>query len=204
MRTGKIRAIQQMLSAQPASGNCRETLKHVWNRSPKFETDLRVEGVPQYAILKAKEQMKEINKMSEKLKSGSCTKSVRDDLEKKGDMIFSEVSSRVIYEMGSMELFELRQISVTAQCHSCLKHVPEGLQFCGCGVSVRPDEATINRIKARFPVLISTYYLARVNHSKRKETRRCSMATRSSESNDAMRGARKHDQDTNHNQVATR
>ena len=31
-------------------------------QKPKFETDLRVEGVPQYAILKAEEQMKEINK----------------------------------------------------------------------------------------------------------------------------------------------
>ena len=41
-------------------------------------------------------------------------------------MIFSEESSRVIYEMGNMELFELGQISVTIRCHSCLKHVPEG------------------------------------------------------------------------------
>ena len=83
--------------------------------------------------------------MSENLNSGSCTKSIRDDLKKKGDMIFSKESSRVIYEMGSMELFELRQISATAQCHFCLKQVPEGLQFCGCGVCVRSDEATINR-----------------------------------------------------------
>ena len=35
----------------------------------------------------------------EKLKSGSCSKSIRDDM-KEDNMIFSEESSRVIYEMG--------------------------------------------------------------------------------------------------------
>ena len=83
-------------------------------------------------------------------------------------MIFSEQSSRVIYEIGNMELFELRQISATTQCHSCLKHVPEGLKFCGCGVGLRPDEDTINRSKAIFLVLISPYLLARVNRSRGK------------------------------------
>ena len=52
----------------------------------------------------------------EKLKIGSCTKSIRNDLSKKGDMIFSEESSRVIYEMGNLELIKLRQTSATIQC----------------------------------------------------------------------------------------
>ena len=63
--------------------------------------------------------MKEINKNLEKFKSGSCTKSIRDDLKKKGDMIFSEESSCVIYEVGNLELIELRQTSATIQCPSC-------------------------------------------------------------------------------------
>ena len=80
-----------------------------------IKIDLPVEGVPQDAILKDEEQMKEINEKLEKLKSGSCTKSIRDDL-KKSNMIFSEKPSRVMYEMGNMELFELKQTSVTTQC----------------------------------------------------------------------------------------
>ena len=51
-------------------------------------TDLRVEGVSKDAILQDEEQMKEINKKLEKLRIGSCTKSIRDDLKKEGDMIF--------------------------------------------------------------------------------------------------------------------
>ena len=108
--------------------------------------------------------MKEIHKTLEKLKSGSCTRSIRDYLQTV-DMIFCEEPSRVIYEMGNLELFELRPISVTTQCHSCPKHVPEGFKFCGCGICLRQDEDTMNRIKARFQALISPYYLARVNAS---------------------------------------
>ena len=59
--------------------------------------------------------MKEVNEKLEQLKSGSYTKFIRDDL-KKSKMIFSEEPSRVMYEMGNMELFELKQISVTTQC----------------------------------------------------------------------------------------
>ena len=81
-------------------------------------------------------------------------------------MIFSEESRRVTYEMGNMELFELGQISSTVQCHSCLKHMPEGLKSCECGVCLWPDEDTINRMKASFQALIAPYELARVNRSR--------------------------------------
>ena len=44
--------------------------------------------------------MNEINKKLEKLKIGSGTKSICDDLSK-GNMIFSEESSHAIYEIGN-------------------------------------------------------------------------------------------------------
>ena len=73
------------------------------DKKPQLEIHLRVDGVSQDVILQDEEQMKEINKTLEMLKSDSCTKSIRDDLKKKGDMIFSEESTRAIYEMGNME-----------------------------------------------------------------------------------------------------
>ena len=48
--------------------------------------------------------MKEINENSEKLNSRSCSKSIRDDF-KDDNLIFSEESTRVIDELGNMELF---------------------------------------------------------------------------------------------------
>ena len=65
--------------------------------------------------MKDEYQKKQLNKTVEKLKDGS--KSVCDDL-KNGDTKNTEESSRVIYEMGNVELFELGQISMNVQCHS--------------------------------------------------------------------------------------
>ena len=73
--------------------------------------------------------MKEINENLEKLKIGSCTKSKRDDLKQEGSMIFCEESSRVLYEMGNMELFELKHISVTISCRSCLRYAARGINI---------------------------------------------------------------------------
>ena len=84
--------------------------------------------------------MNEINEKLEKFQMGSCAKSIRNYLSK-GKMIFSEESSRAVYEMGNMELIELRQTSTTIQCLSCLKHVPQGLNTCQCGVWLRPNKA---------------------------------------------------------------
>ena len=86
------------------------------DKKPKCEIDLRVEGVLQDAILKDEKTDEQIHKKLEKLKIGLCKKSIRNDLKKNGDLIFSEESSRVIYEMGNLELIELRQTSPTNQC----------------------------------------------------------------------------------------
>ena len=99
--------------------------EHSVQEQPTFEMDLRIEGVPQDAIFEDEEQLKEINEKLEKLKSGSCSKSIRDDL-KDDNVIFREESRRVVYDMGNMELFELRHTADTIQCHSCLRHVLRG------------------------------------------------------------------------------
>ena len=113
--------------------------------------------------------MKELNKKLEKLKNGSCTKVRSWPLEeRKSDMIFKEESSHVIYEMGNLELIELRQTSATIQCPSCLKHVPEGLNVCLCVVWLRPNQDTMNKIKARFEALITPYYRSKIHSRGRK------------------------------------
>ena len=49
-----------------------------------------------------------------------------------------------------------------------MKHIPEALTFCSCGICLRPDEETIQRIKARFQALIVPYCFARVSRSRGK------------------------------------
>ena len=100
----------------------------------------------------------------------------RNDLSK-GGMIFSKESCRAVYEVGNMELIELRQTSATVQCPSCLIHVPEGLNMCLCGVWLRPNQDTMNRIKARFDSLTTPYYRATLQ-SRGQNARTQSMAKR--------------------------
>ena len=47
-----MRAIQQTISTQAASGNGSEILKFLLIQKPKFKVDLRLEGVPEDLILK--------------------------------------------------------------------------------------------------------------------------------------------------------
>ena len=97
-----------------------------------------------------------INEKLEKFKMGSCAKSIRNDLSK-GKKIFSEESSRAINEMGNMELIELRQTLATSRCPSCLKHLLGVMNMCQCGVWLRPNQCTMERIRTAFAALNSIF-----------------------------------------------
>ena len=111
-------------------------------------------------------------------------------------MIFSEESSRIIHKISNIELFELGQMISTVQCHSCFKPMPEGLAFCSCGMCLRPDEATIRRIHARFQTLIVPYCFARINRSSGKQCGETQWQQDLWKAVDAKRGAKKHDKAT--------
>ena len=69
------------------------------------------------------------------------------DITNRKSIKFTEESSRTIHELGDTELHDLGQKSRTVQCHSCLKHIPEGLIFCG----PRLDVEQIHRINSQIP-----------------------------------------------------
>ena len=75
--------------------------------------DLRVQGVPHGAILQDEANTHEINRV----KTGSNKISIRND-SAKNKIIFSEESSRAFFEMGNVELIELKKTSETIQCPS--------------------------------------------------------------------------------------
>ena len=56
-----------------------------------------------------------------KLRIGSRAASIREDLSKEdGDLTFSEKSKRIIYDLCSVELFELGKTMATVRCHASL------------------------------------------------------------------------------------
>ena len=142
---------------------------------PEFKVDLRFAGIAQDVILKDEQRIGKIQEVVGKLRNGSRTKSILEDLGNPENPVkFSADSNRIFHEMGKIELYELGKISRTVQCHSCLKHIQERLTFCSCGVCLRPDEETIQTISARVQALMVPYYLARVNRSRARSTARLS------------------------------
>ena len=59
-------------------------------------------------------------------------------------MVFSKESSCAIFEMGNVELIELKKSSI--QCPSCFHYVFEGTFLCNYGELVKLDPDAINGI----------------------------------------------------------
>ena len=127
--TGQETSEVKQLVLEIAQGSLCKIRSQRLNKKPDVDIDLRVRGVSQDAILQDETKMREINQQVNRVKAESNKISIRNDLAKDG-MIFSEESSRAIYEMGNVDLIELKQTSETAQCPSCLKHVFEGMTMC--------------------------------------------------------------------------
>ena len=123
-------------------GNLYGALSHLLTKKQQFEIDFRKAGVSQDAILQDEAKMSEINEKLEKSKMGRSAKSIRNDLSK-GKMIFSEETSRAIYEMGNMGLLELKQTTATI-------HVRQ------CGVWLRPNQSTMARIRIAFAAFVNS------------------------------------------------
>ena len=98
-----------------------------------------------------KEEFTDTNtKAIERIKNGPNKMCIRDDLAKE-KMVFSQESSQAIFEMGNVELLELKTSMV--QCPPCLHYVSKGTILCRCGKHIRPDLDMMRRIKAAFEVL---------------------------------------------------
>ena len=90
----------------------------------------------------------------ERIKIGSNRNCIREDLAKV-EMVLSKESSRAIFEMGNVELIELKTSMI--QCPSCLHNVFEGTLLCICGKLIKPNQDAIHRIKEALKILKSTF-----------------------------------------------
>ena len=112
LRIGMSKAIRLRIQVQLVPGNWSGILFHMLTRSQNSKSIFEWKEDLKIPSWKTKNRWKKSTKKLEKLRIGSCTKSLRDDSKKKGDKIFSEESSRVIYEMGNLELKPRRLFSV--------------------------------------------------------------------------------------------
>ena len=93
--------------------------------------------------------------------------------------------------MGNTELIELRQTPATIQSSSCLKHVPKGMNMCQCGVWVRPNQSTMDRIRAALAALKNLITVPQFSCQEGERTDTTSGRTIIKNAMDARRGATK-------------
>ena len=142
-RAGTRDETRDATGVEKASGNSWRTAS-----TADVDTDLREQEVTADALLKNEANTQEM----ERVKIGSNKICIREDLAK-DEMIFSEKSSRAIFEMGNVELIEVKKTSI--QCPSCLHHVFEGTFTCMCGKIIRP---CITSLRVRLLVCVAKVY----------------------------------------------
>ena len=115
------------------------------------DTHLSDKEVSKNALVKneaVKEELTDTNTEAiERIKLGLNKICFREDLK----MVPSQESSHAIFEMGNVELIELKTSMI--QCPSCLHYVFIGTLICRCGKHIRPDLDMMQRNKAAFEVL---------------------------------------------------
>ena len=71
-------------------------------------------------------------------------------------MVFSQESSQALFEMGNVELIELKKSRI--QCPSCLHYAFTGAILCHSGKHTRPDLEMMRRMKVAFEILLAQYF----------------------------------------------
>ena len=110
VRTGK-REDDRNIGEQCSSSSWQQ---HSNTDTSYFEIDLRIQGVPDDIVQQDANRMKKTNEKLKNWRNGSRAASIREDLSREdGDLTFNEKLQRVIYEMGSVDLFEFGKTTAT-------------------------------------------------------------------------------------------
>ena len=170
-------------------------------KEPEFKGDFRIGGIAQDVVLKDEVRMGKIQDVVGNLRNGSRTKSILEDLGKPGNsMKVSEESSRIIHEMGNIELYELGQVTRTVPCHSCCGDICRTLFLWRVSSTWWSNN---KKVRSKMPSFDSTSLSCSNLSTTGQEAWRNSVATRPLESNGCQQRSKETWKGHNHNQVAT-
>ena len=71
----------------------------------------------------------------------------------------SEQSKKMIYSMGTMEYFEICEITPSIQYTNCMTYWPKGIVYCTCGRCLRPSDEVRKLNSDRCDVLSMANYV---------------------------------------------
>ena len=182
---------QQQQQQQPQQPKLEDDTQSVWTQRATWESRAGVRDDTKHATkvratrqlvlptseakddthLTVKEELTDTNiKAIQRIKVGSNKFCIQEDLAKE-KLVCSIESSQAIFNMGKVELIELKK--TTIQCPSCLHCVSEGTFLCNCGKLLKlepgrdqPNQGSIRDSESTFSCISNLY-------------KRCQMRTKS-------------------------
>ena len=108
--------------------------------------DLRIDGIPEKAILQDEKQIQDISEVIQKLEENKVDFGENSNHE---DYVYTEEMAKKIQDQGNVELVGLRQTTTTIQCQVCWKHISDEMIKCYCGYMVRLSPSMMEEIQER-------------------------------------------------------
>ena len=94
--------------------------------------DFLIPGLP-HSVVKQAESSR-VRELVKKIEKHPYRHALQQDLQQNNaDNPFSEMSKKMIKDMGNVELFELFETDPKTQCTECLSYWSEGIVYCTCG-----------------------------------------------------------------------
>ena len=124
-------------SSSSIKAHCQAAGVRLWRKNP-LKDDLRIQGIPQEAVLEDQGRKTKIQELVDKLRSEKQTKSVIVDLRKENSTGSVRNPKRQFKELGNIDLNELGDVSKKTLCPSCSKYSSGRVLHYSCGVCLRP------------------------------------------------------------------
>ena len=107
----------------------------------EVEIDFRISGLP-HSVVKQAENSR-VRELVKKIEKHPHRQDLQADLQQNiAYNPLSKKSKKIIKDMGNIELFELCETNLKAQCKECLLHWYQGIVYCICGHLLKESEAS--------------------------------------------------------------
>ena len=123
------------------SSDARKSLDHsdkhggMYRETCRGEKDFRIQGLHHSTVQEHDHIRKQaVQKFIHQLENHPNKEALQENLQQhRAFNPFSEKSKEMIYSMGSVEYFEICEVTPNIQCTNCMTHWPDGIENSTCG-----------------------------------------------------------------------
>ena len=124
----------------------------------EVDIDFRISGLPHSAVKQAENSR--VRELVKKIENHPHRYSLQRNLQQNNAYHpFSEMSKKMIKDMGNVELFELFETNPKVQCKECLLYWNQGIVYCTCRLLLKESEASRSAIQWTLDLLSIPNYV---------------------------------------------